>query len=600
MTRRWATAGVFFVNGAAIGTWVAQIPWIQERFDLSKSAMGFVILGMSLAVVVALPVAGQAVVRHGSARMTWVGGIATALAVNLAVLAPHPALVAVGLFVLGGASATMDVSMNSHGVGVERAVGRPIMSSLHAGWAFGGTAGASFGALMAAVGAEPRVTVALASVMLLTALAASARRIGAGSAAEGAGAAGFTLPSRGVVLLAGLCLLVMLTEGAMADWGGLYLRQELGADAAVAALAFAFFTGGMTVGRVFGDPINHRAGAVRLLRWGALLTGIPLAAMLLIGQPGAALAGLFAIGLGVSNGVPLMFSAAGRQPGTPPGPAIAAVSSMGSLGFLAGPPLIGFAADAISLPWALASLTLGAAAVFVLARRAAGEPAGAAERVPLERFDAVIADMDGVLVDSSGATTRSWRAWGRRHGLDGAAIQARNHGRPARAVLAEHVDAEDLDAEAEFLLDAETSDIDGVVALPGAADLLTSTRPVAVGVATSATEQLARARLAAAGLPVPDVLVTSDQVERGKPAPDPYLLAARRLGVDPGRCLVFEDAPAGVAAARAAGMTVWAVTITHDGSALTEADRVAPGLPDHLALLGLEAEPHRAASSLAA
>jgi sugar-phosphatase len=94
--------------------------------------------------------------------------------------------------------------------------------------------------------------------------------------------------------------------------------------------------------------------------------------------------------------------------------------------------------------------------------------------------------------------------------------------------------------------------------------------------------------------------VTSDQVERGKPAPDPYLLAARRLGVDPGRCLVFEDAPAGVAAARAAGMTVWAVTITHDGSALTEADRVAPGLPDHLALLGLEAEPHRAASSLAA
>ena len=113
MTRRWATAGVFFVNGAAIGTWVAQIPWIQERFDLSKSAIGFVLLGMSLAVVLALPLAGQAVVRHGSARMTWAGGIATALAVNLAVLAPHPALVAVGLFVLGGASATMDVSMRT-------------------------------------------------------------------------------------------------------------------------------------------------------------------------------------------------------------------------------------------------------------------------------------------------------------------------------------------------------------------------------------------------------------------------------------------------------------------------------------------------------
>jgi predicted MFS family arabinose efflux permease len=528
MSARWATAGVFFVNGAAIGTWVAQIPWVQERFELSESAIGFVILGMSLAVVVALPVAGQAVVRHGSARVTWAGGIATALAVNLAVLAPHPALVAAGLFALGAASATMDVSMNSHGVGVERDIGRPIMSSLHAGWALGGMAGAGFGALMAALGIDPRVTVALASLLLLIALTASARRIGAGSAAAGAGAPGFTLPSRGVVLLAVLCLLVMLTEGAMADWGGLYLRQELGADAAVAALAFAFFTGGMTVGRLFGDGINHRVGPVRLLRWGALLTGIPLAAMLLIGRPAAALAGLFAVGLGVSNGVPLMFSAAGRRRGTPPGPAIAAVSSMGSLGFLAGPPLIGFTADAISLPWALALLTLGAAAVFALARRAAGEPAERAAAA--EPFEAVIADMDGVLVDSSGPTTRSWRAWGRRRGLDGVSIQARNHGRPARAVLAEHVEAGELEAEARFLHDAETSDTAGVVALPGAADVLALASTMPVAVATSATEQLARARFAAAGLPVPDVLVTSDQVEHGKPAPDPYLLAARRLG----------------------------------------------------------------------
>jgi fucose permease len=373
MSPRWATTGVFFVNGAAIGTWVAQIPWIQERFDLSESAIGLVIAGMSLAVVVAFPIAGQAVVKHGSERMVWIGGIATALAVSLPVLAPEPVLVAAGLFVLGGSSATMDVSMNSHGVGVEHCLERPIMSSLHAGWAFGGMAGASFAALMSALGADPRVTVALASGLMLVALVASARRIGPGSEAEGEQAPRFTLPSRGVALLAVLCLLVMLTEGAMADWGGLYLSQDLDAQTAVAALAFAFFTAGMTVGRLFGDWINRLAGPVTLLRWGALLTGIPLAAMLLIAHPAAALLGLFAIGLGVSNGVPLMFSAAGRQPETPPGPAIAAVSSMGSLGFLAGPPLIGFLAGATSLPWALATLILGAAAVFALARRATGE-----------------------------------------------------------------------------------------------------------------------------------------------------------------------------------------------------------------------------------
>ena len=370
MTPRWATTGVFVVNGAAIGTWVAQIPWVQERFDLSKSAMGLVLVGMALAVILAFPVAGQAIVRHGSERMVWLGGIACALAVNLPVLAPHPVLVALGLAVLGGASATQDVSMNSHGVKVERDMRRPIMSSLHAGWAFGGMAGAGFAAAGAALGLDARVTVALASALLLATLAATARRIGHGSAAEGDDTPGFALPSRGVVLLAILCLLVMVTEGAMADWGGLYLRQDLGASAALAALAYSFFTAGMTAGRVVGDWVNHRIGAVALLRWGALLTGVPLGVMLLIGQPAAALTGLFLVGLGVSNGVPLMFSAAGRQPDTPPGPGIAAVSSMGSLGFLAGPPLIGFVADAISLPWALAMLIVGAVVVFALARRA--------------------------------------------------------------------------------------------------------------------------------------------------------------------------------------------------------------------------------------
>jgi predicted MFS family arabinose efflux permease len=372
MSPRWATAAVFFVNGAVIGTWVAQIPWIQERFDLSKSAIGLVLLGMSVAVVLAFPVAGQAVVKHGSERMTWLGGIACALAVNLAVLAPDPLLLVAGLFVLGAASATMDVSMNSHGVTVEKDLGRPILSSLHAGWAFGGMTGAAFAALLAGLGVDPRAGVAAASLLLLVCVAAAVPRIGHGSAAEGAEAPRFTLPSRGVVLLAILCLLVMLTEGAMADWGGLYLRQDLGADTAVAALAFAFFTAGMTVGRLAGDRINQRAGPVALLRLGAVLTAVPLAAMLLIGAPAAALAGLFVIGLGVANGVPLMFSAAGRQPDTPSGPGIAAVSSMGSLGFIAGPPYVGFLADAISLPWALATLILGAVAVFALARRAAG------------------------------------------------------------------------------------------------------------------------------------------------------------------------------------------------------------------------------------
>ena len=372
LTPRWATTTVFFVNGAVIGTGVAQIPWVQERFDLSKATLGLLLLAMPVAVICVVPVAGQLVVRLGSARTMLLGGIACVAAVNLPLLAPEPWALAVALAVLGGCSAVMDVGMNAHGVHVEEDLGRPIMSSLHAGWAFGGMVGAAFVALLTALSVDPRVTVGFGAVLLAALLAVALLRAGGGSAAAGEDSPGFVLPSRSVVLLAVLCLLVMVTEGAMGDWGGLYLRQDLGSPNAVAALAYACFTAGMTFGRVVGDAVNAAIGPVRLLRLGALLTALPLAATLLIGVPGVALAGLFLVGLGVANGVPLMFSAAGRQPDVPSGVGIAAVSSMGSLGFLAGPPLIGFIAQAVSLPWALSILCLGAVAVFALAARATG------------------------------------------------------------------------------------------------------------------------------------------------------------------------------------------------------------------------------------
>jgi predicted MFS family arabinose efflux permease len=371
---RVATTGLFVVNGAVIGAWVSQIPWIQERFGLSSLQIGLTILCMSVAVIVAVPIAGQAVARRGSGPVAVAGGAACILAVNGPVLAPDPLMTAAALVVLGGASAAMDVAMNSHGVHLETAGGRPVMSSLHAGWALGGAAGAGLGAAGAALGLDGRATVAVVAALLGVLLAASARRLGTGSAAEGDAAAPFTLPSRGVALLAALCLLVMMTEGAMADWSGILLRNDLGASAAVAALAYAVFTAGMTAGRLAGDALNRRVGPVALLRGGALLTAVPLALMLVAGSAPVALVSLFLVGLGVANGVPLMFSAAGRRPGTAPGPGIAAVSSTGSIGFLLGPPLIGFLAGAVALPWALGVLVPAAVAVGMLARRAAGPP----------------------------------------------------------------------------------------------------------------------------------------------------------------------------------------------------------------------------------
>jgi sugar-phosphatase len=192
----------------------------------------------------------------------------------------------------------------------------------------------------------------------------------------------------------------------------------------------------------------------------------------------------------------------------------------------------------------------------------------------------VLSDLDGVLVDSGDAVERIWREWAIEHGIDPDEVARASHGVPSPAVLERVAPHLRSDAEIERIerLHAAT----GGRALPGAAELLALDR---IGVVTSCSPPLAAARLEAAGLPTPAVLITSDATLRGKPHPDPYLAGAAALGADPADCLVIEDAPAGIAAARAAGMTVWAVTTTHSPAELAAADRVVGGLDEVRALL---------------
>jgi len=194
--------------------------------------------------------------------------------------------------------------------------------------------------------------------------------------------------------------------------------------------------------------------------------------------------------------------------------------------------------------------------------------------------DAVIFDIDGVLVDSTALVERHWQEWAARHGLDPAAIMAVAHGRPSvetMRLVAPHLDAE---AEATDMEAREAFDTDGLVRVAGAAELVRSAPARSWAVVTSGSQAIARTRLGFAGVPAPDVLVTSDDVARGKPDPESHLLAAERLGVAPERCIVIEDAPAGVEAARAAGMRVIAVATTHRPEELVEADAVVARLAD--------------------
>jgi len=191
----------------------------------------------------------------------------------------------------------------------------------------------------------------------------------------------------------------------------------------------------------------------------------------------------------------------------------------------------------------------------------------------LAAADAVLVDLDGTLVDSTAPVRRVWAAFAKRHGLDPDEVERFAHGRPSHESVRALTPDADLEAESSAIDAAEIADTDGLVALPGAAWLLCADRPLAI--VTSCSTALATVRLQAVGLEVPDVLVSSDGLQRGKPDPTCFLIAARRLGVDPARCVVIEDAPAGITAGLAAGAVVIALRTTHGDDDLGDADAIA-------------------------
>jgi hypothetical protein len=310
----------------------------------------------------------------------------------LLLLAPTAVALIGMLFLFGIVNGAFDVSQNAHGGAIEAELGRPIMSSLHAGWSLGGLAGAGLAAVGALAGIDPRVQLVGVAALLLGLVALFAPHLGSASTATRAARPARrrrwrpSLPPVGALALGALAATFMLAEGSVIDWSALYVRDSLGGSAGLAAAAYGAFALGMAAGRLTGDALNRTFGSTPLVQAGSGLAAVCLAGLLLAASPVVALPALVLVGLGVANTVPLLFSAAARIPGMGPGPGMAAVSTFGYLGLLAGPPFVGFLADATSLPTALGCTTALIAIMAVVAgpvlRRtsvpvAEHEPAGA-------------------------------------------------------------------------------------------------------------------------------------------------------------------------------------------------------------------------------
>ncbi|PWV98210.1 fucose permease [Hoeflea marina] len=350
---RVAVSLLFLANGFLVGSWAPKIPEFAARLELSKSALGMMIFCFGIGSLVAMPLVGAAIARRGSRSVLKLLALMSGASMLMVTFAPGILTAAAGLFAFGALIGGMDVAMNANAVEVERRQGRAIMSSCHGFWSLGGVLGSGLGGLViAGAGVAVHALAALAAVLVMVAIAWP--RVMADPPAPHVPVDGSAAPSMvraifgsgATVWLIGLmCLLSMLPEGAVLDWGALYLRQELGASAALSGFGFGAFSATMALVRFVGDIVRDRFGAVATMRGSVLLA---MAGMAISGMAGSAemvIAGYGIAGLGLANMVPIAFSAAGNLPGLPPGVGISLVTFMGYSGILFFPSIIGFIAE---------------------------------------------------------------------------------------------------------------------------------------------------------------------------------------------------------------------------------------------------------------
>jgi MFS family permease len=373
-----ARAGVtviFFVNGALFASWASRIPALSDRVDATTGALGLALLAPALGAIVAMPLVGRVLPRRSSRSFCGfaTAGLMAALLL-LAVARSIPALAA-ALFTVGVANSTLDLAMNAQGVSIERRLRRPILSSLHAAFSFGGFAGASLGALAAALSVAPLPNLAFAALLFGMPGLLAIRSLLVRDEDVDAHAPAMRwrrLPSR-LVLLGAACFFCLMAEGGASDWSAKLVRDGLAGTAALGAVAYAVFSIAMGAGRLIADRLWARWGSVGLLRRSGALAAVGFAAGLALGTVPTAIAGFAALGLGLAGVVPTLFRSGANQPGVSTGPALAAVSSLGYLGFLAGPPLIGGVAQLTSLSIACGLLVVAGLLVMLLAPSAGPE-----------------------------------------------------------------------------------------------------------------------------------------------------------------------------------------------------------------------------------
>ncbi len=363
-----AVGALFFIHGTCFSSWGSRIPTIQSQLGLSEGELGSVLFSVPIGSLVSMPVATFLTKRLGSKTTLSVAiclyilcllGIGSAR--SLAQLST--ALILFGLF-----SNLVNVSVNTQAVALESVLGRTVMSSLHGLWSLAGFFGAAFGALMIGLQVTPLSHFFVTAFLSLLIFIFVRRNLIQDERAKSQGKFKLRLPSRALFLLGVIAFACMICEGAMFDWSGVYFKKVIKVNPSLVGLGYSSFMFTMALARFFADHYINNFGGRIVLKWSGLIIFLGLILSVAHISLWSGVVGFFLVGAGTSAVVPLVFSLAGKVPESSPSDSIAIVSTIGFLGFLIGPPIIGHLAELSSLRVSFALVALMGLLIMFLGR----------------------------------------------------------------------------------------------------------------------------------------------------------------------------------------------------------------------------------------
>ncbi|MBI1781582.1 MAG: MFS transporter [Sphingobacteriales bacterium] len=366
---RIAVSGFFFIAGISFATWASRIPDIKEKLQLSDAGLGAVLLSLPVGLMLSLPISGWLITKYGSRRMLLTAALFYPAVLVFLGLADSVLQLSFTLFLFGLLGNLINIAMNTQAVAVEKFYGRSIMASFHGLWSLAGFSGAAIGSFLVTAGVVPfwHFTIIWILTLLLVLVFYKYTVVKDDASAEAAPL--FVKPDRYILILGLIAFCSMMAEGAMADWSGVYFKNIVAAPKAVVTIGYVAFTAAMAGGRFLADGLATKFGMKNILKFSGALITAGLVLSTLFPYVLTSTIGFLLVGLGVSSVVPFIYSLAGKSTTMSPGLALAAVSSVSFLGFLSGPPIIGFIAQAINLRGSFAVIALLGLGIVVMSNK---------------------------------------------------------------------------------------------------------------------------------------------------------------------------------------------------------------------------------------